>query len=83
MMYPRSELDKIDHHTINCVLKSSRLQSEDTHEEMLMKHEAIRMLMNKMKQKANYTKKDIKNSRKTESELNKLAKEQEKTLAKS
>lgn len=49
IMYPRSELDRIDHHHINCILKSSRLQSEDTHEEMLMKHEAIKNLMNKMK----------------------------------
>ena len=80
IMYPRSELDRIDHHHINCILKSSRLQSEDTHEEMLMKHEAIKNLMNKMKQKANYSRKDMKASKKTESELNRLTKEQEKTL---
>ena len=83
IQYPRHELESVDHHHINCVLRSSKLQAEDTHEEMLMKHDAVKQLMNKMKQRAKICKNDMGLSKKTEQELTKLTKEQEKTIDKS
>ena len=39
IQHPKETLDKIDHHHINCVLKSSQLQNGDSHEELKAKHE--------------------------------------------
>ena len=64
-------------------MKSSQLQNSDSHEELKAKHDAIKQLANKMRQRAVFEKKDMKASRKTQSELQRLLKEQKKTLARS
>ena len=76
MQFPKEQLDKVDHHHINCVLKSSQLANGDSHEELKAKHSAIKQLKNKMKQRKQYEKKDMEQTKKTEGELKRLLKEQ-------
>mmetsp|Transcript_12216 Transcript_12216/g.15577 ORF Transcript_12216/g.15577 Transcript_12216/m.15577 type:complete len:122 (-) Transcript_12216:634-999(-) len=50
--HSKEVLDKVDHHHINCVLKSSQLGSSDSHEELKAKHDAIKALASKLRQRA-------------------------------
>ena len=73
-------LEKVDHHHINCVLKSSQLKPTDSHDELKAKHDAIKALASKLKQRAENEKKDLDATKETEAELRRLLSEQKKTL---
>lgn len=73
----------MDHHQVNCVLNGSKLGVGDTHEELKAKNDNIKMLANKLKQKAENEAKDMEATKETEAELRRLIKEQHKTLIES